>query len=524
MQPRSLAKRHRRRCDPSRDTDFSRRMPSLLGNVTRRASRFVGPPVGVLQATWGQSRARALADQRRECPYLGGSGKRCRCRQGEKIAEKLGFPIILKAAHGGGGRGMRVVRRRPSSTLRLRAGPARVANRLWEPGRLRREVRRTGPAYRSATAGGQARQSGASVRAGLLGPAAASEGGRNRPRPAPRSASATGTLRRGPGDRPPRAVTRMPAPSSSWSMPTRTSYYFIEVNPRIQVEHTVTEQVTGLDVVKSQILVAQGAAGRSRTRAHLAGRDQHARVRDPVSRDDRGSHQQLHAGLRPHPTIVPPAGWASGLMRGRRFRAPSCIRFTIRCSSRSRPGRGISRTRRGASERCLQEFRVRGVKTNIPFLIKVVTHPTFMEGACTTASSTRRRNCSTCRLRRDRATKLLTYVAETIVNGNPLVKDRPKGARRAPAQVPDGRLASPFRRACVRGCSSSVRKVRAVGSPAEAAADHRHDLSRRHQSLLATRLRTYDLLQSPTLTRDFARNCSRSRCGAGRRSTPRCGS
>ena len=74
-------------------------------------------------------------------------------------------------------------------------------------------------------------------------------------------------------------------------------------------------------------------------------------------------------------------------------------------------------------ERCLQEFRVRGVKTNIPFLINLITHPTFSPGAARRGSSTRRPSCSNSLQRKDRATKLLTFLGDVIVNGNPLVKN-----------------------------------------------------------------------------------------------------
>src|SRR5262249_14199060 len=87
-------------------------------------------------------------------------------------------------------------------------------------------------------------------------------------------------------------------------------------------------------------------------------------------------------------------------------------------------------------ERCLQEFRIRGVKTNIPFLINLVTHPAFLKGECTTRFIDETRELYQFAPRRDRATKLLTYVGEVIVNGNPLVKDRPRPTRRSPAPRP----------------------------------------------------------------------------------------
>src|SRR5206468_6006306 len=88
-------------------------------------------------------------------------------------------------------------------------------------------------------------------------------------------------------------------------------------------------------------------------------------------------------------------------------------------------------------ERSLQEFRVRGVKTNIPFLLNLITHPEFLAGGCTTRFIDEAKELFDLPQRQDRATKLLTYLGEVIVNGNPEVKDgKGKGAYRGPAPVP----------------------------------------------------------------------------------------
>ncbi len=87
-------------------------------------------------------------------------------------------------------------------------------------------------------------------------------------------------------------------------------------------------------------------------------------------------------------------------------------------------------------ERTLREFRIRGVKTNIPFLSKVMDHPTFVSGDCTTRFIDETPELFEFDHRKNRATKLLTYLAETIVNGNSLVKGRPASLRREPAPSP----------------------------------------------------------------------------------------
>ena len=87
-------------------------------------------------------------------------------------------------------------------------------------------------------------------------------------------------------------------------------------------------------------------------------------------------------------------------------------------------------------ERCLQEFRIRGVKTNIPFLIGLVNDPTFVAGNCTTRFIDETPELFEFTPRRDRATKLLQYIGDVIVNGKPAVKESGRVARRIPAQLP----------------------------------------------------------------------------------------
>ena len=149
----------------------------------------------------------------------------------------------------------------------------------------------------------------------------------------------------------------------------------------------------------------------------------------------------------------------------------------------------------GHIERCLQEFRVRGVKTNIPFLINLVTHPEFLAGRCTTRFIDDTPALFDFPIRRDRATRLLEYLADTIVNGNPLVKGRPAAARRTSAPLPEfDRLSTP-----PAGTKTRLQEL----GPEKFAAwvrDHKGlmvtDTTMRdaHQSLLATRMRSFDML------------------------------
>jgi pyruvate carboxylase len=285
----------------------------------------------------------------------------------------------------------------------------------------------------------------------------------------------------------------------------RGDFYFIEVNPRIQVEHTVTETVTGFDIVKCQVLVAAGnplsepeiGLG-SQDAVQTFGHAIQCRVttEDPANRftPDYGrlSHYRSASGMG----IRLDAGSAFGGA----VITPFYDSLLVKVTAHGR--RFIDAQRR--MERSLQEFRVRGVKTNIPFLINLVTHPRFIQGDCTTRFIDETKELFDLPVRQDRATRLLTYIAEVIVNGNPNV---PKGARQgstAGTALEEGGVAGPPRRMPSSDRPAGIRdQFRALGperfskwvleqKPVLVTDTTFRDA---HQSLLATRMRTYDMLQ-----------------------------
>ncbi len=274
-------------------------------------------------------------------------------------------------------------------------------------------------------------------------------------------------------------------------------FFFIEVNPRIQVEHTVTEVVTGIDLVKGQILVAQGVPlGDERiglpdqSAVKAAGFAFQCRIttEDPENkftpdygrithyRSAGGMGLRLDGGMAISGAIITPF-YDSLLVKlvasGRRF-----------VDARDR------------MKRALDEFRVRGVKTNIPFLLNVIDHPDFLAGRCTTRFIDQTPELFRFPIRLDRATKLLSYAAEVTVNGLPGLPDRPAGYEgREPAPPAyDATQAPPD------GSRQILQKLGAEGL-ARWAREQKHllvtDTTFRdaHQSLLATRLRTRDMLR-----------------------------
>lgn len=466
---------------------------------------FIGPRIETLRQLGDKIAARKIAEAA-GVPVLGGGGSPIRdVEQGKRLATKVGFPVILKAAHGGGGRGMRVVRKAAEfdsayeqarrESLTAFGSPDIFVEKFIQRAR-HIEVQLLGDKHGNLV---HLFERDCSVqrrhqKVVEIAPAPNLEAGL-------RQSLCEAALAIG------RQVRYENAGTVEFLVDADTGeFYFIEVNPRIQVEHTVTEEVTGVDLIKSQILVAQGASLDdpaiglpSQDAVATSGYAIQCRVttEDPANRfmPDYGriSHYRSASGMG----IRLDAGTAFSGAVVHPFYDSLLVKVTAWARRFPDAARRV--------ERCLQEFRVRGVKTNIPFLIKLVLHPTFMEGRCTTSFIDETPELFDFPPQRDRATKLLTYLAETIVNGNPLVKDQPRATRRTPAPVPkyDDSSAVPdgmrqkLHELGPEGFAQWVRAHKALLMTDTTFRDA-------HQSLLATRMRSYDLRQ---IADAYARLC-----------------
>ncbi|MGA8995569.1 MAG: pyruvate carboxylase, partial [Nocardioidaceae bacterium] len=268
------------------------------------------------------------------------------------------------------------------------------------------------------------------------------------------------------------------------------SYVFIEMNPRIQVEHTVTEEVTDVDLVQAQLRIAAGD-----TLADLGLSQDSVRVRG-AALQCRITTEDPANGFRPDTgkitTYRSPGGAGVRLDGGTTYSGAEVsahfdsMLAKLTCRGRDFPA-AVGRARRAVAE-----FRIRGVSTNIPFLQAVLDDPDFRAGRVTTAFIEEHPQLLTARSSADRGTKLLTYLAEVTVN-------RPYGE--APVSVdavtklPPVDLAVPApdgsRQALLaagpEGFARALREQRAVAVTDTTFRDA-------HQSLLATRVRTRDLL------------------------------
>ena len=277
----------------------------------------------------------------------------------------------------------------------------------------------------------------------------------------------------------------------------RGEFYFIEVNPRIQVEHTVTEMITGIDLVRSQILVA---AGHRLHEAPLNVPPQHDIERRGVAVQCRITTEDPDRHFIPDygriSTYRSAGGFAVRLDGGNGFGGavitPYFDSLLVKVTTW---GTSLEEAvQRG--DRALREFRIRGVKTNIPFLLNLIRHPTFMSGQATTTFIDDTQELFRTRAPRDRANKLLSYLGGVIVNGRSDVKGAAGQARRLQAPVPP---AVPVWETPAEGTRD---RLLALGPEAFARwirAERRllmtdTTLRDAHQSLLATRVRTYDML------------------------------
>jgi pyruvate carboxylase len=272
-------------------------------------------------------------------------------------------------------------------------------------------------------------------------------------------------------------------------------FYFIEVNPRIQVEHTVTECVTGIDLVKAQIRIAAGA--RIGTAESGVPRQEDIRVNAHALQCRVTTEDPENNFVPDYGTVTAyrsPAGFGIRLDAGTAYAGAIITRFydslLVKVTAWSpTPEETIARM-----HRALWEFRIRGVVTNLRFLDQLITHPRFASADYTTKFIDQTPELFRSPRKRDRATRLLSFIGDVIINGNPEVKGRARPKQpvfpRLPRVLlqqppPDGTKQRLDALGPVKFAEWMLRESRVLVT----------DTSMRdaHQSLLATRIRTHDM-------------------------------
>ena len=460
--------------------------PQLAEECARHGITFIGPPAEVLELTGNKARAIAAAKEA-GLPTLDGAEATTDLDALERAAEEIGFPVFVKAVSGGGGRGMRRVERREDLRGALEAAQREAESAFGDP-TLYLEEAVVNPRHIEVQVVGDAsgevlhffeRDCSVQRRHQKVVEIA----------PAPNLDPDLRERMCADAVRFAKSIGYVNAGTVEFLLGEDGRYVFIEMNPRIQVEHTVTEEVTEVDLVVMQLRIAAGA-----TLAELG-----------MRQEDIGTHgfalqcrittEDPANGFRPDSGTISAYRSAGGsgvrLDGGTTFVGAEVsahfdsMLVKLTCRARTFP-LAVRRARRA-----LAEFRVRGVATNLPFLEAVLADPDFQAGRVTTSFIDERPELLEAPTGKDRATKLLTYLADVTVNQphGPRTSDlRP---RTKLPQLPEGE----------RPEGSRDRLLRL--GPAGFAADLRSrtdvpvtDTTFRdaHQSLLATRVRTRDLL------------------------------
>ncbi len=458
---------------------------------------FVGPRAELLELLGDKVAARKMARAANVPILSGGDEPTLPGPAAHALAESLGYPVIVKASMGGGGRGMRVVESAEGlddaiDQARREAGAAFGVSDVFLEKFLKRarhlEVQLLGDRHGHLV---HLYERDCSIQRRHqkvieIAPA---------PNLAPgvRQALCDAAVRIG------RHVGYDNAGTVEFLIDTATNqFYFIEVNPRIQVEHTVTEMVTGVDLIKSQILITQGADLAdeeinlpSQEAVQTQGFAFQCRIttEDPENKftPDYGriSHYRSAGGLGIRLDGGP--GSTGGII------TPFYDSLLVKVSASGR--RFIDAVRR--MERALMEFRVRGVKTNIPFLVNVINHPDFVAGKCTTRFLDESPELFRFTRTQDRASRLLTYCGEVTVNGLPGVTKPPNYIAVTEPEPPrfdksatiaDGSRQT-FQKLGPEGFARWIRDQKPLLLTDTTFRDA-------HQSLFATRFRTRDLLRA----------------------------
>ena len=468
--------------------------PALPKACKAAGIEFVGPSADLLELLGDKTAARRLA-QKAGVPVIPGTERPVTDpKVARQIATEIGFPLIVKAAFGGGGRGMRIVGAEADFEAKVAEARQEAAAAFGNDAVfLERFVRRSKHIevqilgdhhgnilhlYERDCSVQRRHQKVVEV-----APAVALD-------PRIRNELCDAAVRIA------REANYFNAGTVEFLVDVDSGdWYFIEVNPRVQVEHTVTEVVTGIDIVRSQILIAQGHALHD-SAMHLPRQQDvplygfalqcRVTTEDPAN-EFVPDYGKIH-------TYRSPAGFGIRLDGASAYGGATIAPYYDSLLVKVTAWGGDFKEACQRMDRALREFRIRGVMTNIPFLENVVNNPTFQAGAATTRFLDDQPELLRFVPRKDRATRLLSYLGETIVNGNKEVagKSKPMNLRSAPVPESDSSAPPP-------GTRQLLEQLGPAGFGRWTREQTRllltdTTLRDAHQSLFATRMRSHDML------------------------------
>ena len=482
---------------------------------------FVGPSPDTIDSLGDKVSARQLAI-RTEVPVVPGTpGPVERYEEVKEFTDTYGFPIIIKAAFGGGGRGMRVVRdqeelrgafERATSEARSAFGNGTVFVERFLDRPKHIEVQLLGDNYgnvvhlferdcsvqrrhQKVVEVAPAKDLPADVRDRILADAVKLA----------------------------KSVNYRNAGTAEFLVDQQNRHYFIEINPRIQVEHTITEEITGIDIVAAQIQIAAGATleqlGLTQDRISIRGFAIQCRIttEDPAKgfSPDTGKIEVYRSAGGNGVRLDGGNGFAGAII------TPHYDSMLVKCTCR---GSTYEIARRKVV-RALVEFRIRGVKTNIPFLASLLSHPTFVDGSCWTTFIDDTPELFALVGSQNRAQKLLAYLGDVAVNGSSIKgqigEPKLKGDIVRPTLLePQTGKPLDVSAPCPRGWKQVLDREGPAGFAKAVRANPGcliMDTTWRdaHQSLLATRVRTIDLLNIAHETSHALANAYSLECWGG---------
>ena len=389
--------------------------PDFVDACERNGIVFIGPSSQIMNAMGDKISSKKMAIDA-QVPIIPGVDYAIKdIDTATKIAAEVGFPIMLKASNGGGGRGMRIVNtmedlEKEFNEAKNESKKAFGDDKIFIEKYLRApkhiEVQILGDNYGNVVhlydrdCSVQRRHQKVVEYA-----------------PAFSIPDETRQIIFDSAIRLSKAVGYCNAGTLEFLVDADNNPYFIEMNPRIQVEHTVSEEITNIDLVQSQILVAEGYP--------LDSDEINIKSQDDVHCDGY-SIQTRVTTEDPANNFMPDTGeitvYRSGSGKGIRLDggnaytgaviSPYYDSLLVKAISHDRTFAGAVRK----SIRTLQEMRIRGVKTNIPFLINVLHHPTFVAGKCYTTFIEETPELFQLTQSQDRATKIIEFIGDRIVN------------------------------------------------------------------------------------------------------------
>ncbi|KAI4211419.1 MAG: hypothetical protein LQ351_005845 [Letrouitia transgressa] len=481
---------------------------------------FVGPTADTIDKLGDKVSARTLAIASKVPVVPGTEGPVEKYEDVKAFTDEYGFPIIIKAAFGGGGRGMRVVREqsvlkdsfeRATSEAKSAFGNGTVFVERFLDKPKHIEVQLLGDSQGNVVHLYERDCSVQRRHQKVVELAPAKDLPTN-----VRDAILNDAVRLA------QSVKYRNAGTAEFLVDQQNRYYFIEINPRIQVEHTITEEITGIDIVAAQIQIAAGASlqqlGLTQDRISTRGFAIQCRIttEDPAQgfSPDTGKIEVYRSAGGNGVRLDGGNGFAGAII------TPHYDSMLVKCTCLASTYEIVRRK----MLRALVEFRIRGVKTNIPFLGSLLTHPTFIEGTCWTTFIDDTPELFALVGSQNRAQKLLGYLGDVAVNGSSIKgqigEPKFKGDIIMPELQDDNGKAIDISEPCKNGWKHIIDNE---GPAAFAKAVRSYkgcllmDTTWRdaHQSLLATRVRTVDLLNISRQTSYAYNNAYSLECWGG---------